>query len=341
MSKVINYDTDNIRVVRDDNNITFYSKANLTVQGKNGYVLINDGGNTVENLLWSEITVPSYRTFEEYVTAVQGYIDEYTAPVEYPNEPLLSLIENIQITGGWNGKPAKAFYIMGRRSAFTSTSAFNDVGEGVGNASTALFPVLTGAETIQVISSSAVDTVAGIGARKVKVVYIDTNYDLQETADISLNGTTAVTVMVGGMLQPLWFENTEVGSGGASAGNITLRTSAPLTLSQIVAGGNKSMDAIFMVPDGYTAYVPKWGGSSIQNTQDLRLRATVNTLDRSLSSIYHFQDNRYAPSNTSYGSELPSLKYPARCMIKVSTISSSTAAATRCDADFTVIIIQD
>lgn len=80
MSKIINYDTNNIRVVRDDNNITFYSKANLKVEGKNGYVVLYDGTNTVENLLWSDITVPLYLTFDEYVVAVQGYIDEYAPP---------------------------------------------------------------------------------------------------------------------------------------------------------------------------------------------------------------------------------------------------------------------
>ena len=80
-------------------------------------------------------------------------------------------IAEIQRTGVYDGKNALAFHITGRRSAFTSTSVFNDVGEGIGTAARALFPVLVGSETIEVISSSASDdgSPAGTGARTVKV----------------------------------------------------------------------------------------------------------------------------------------------------------------------------
>lgn len=261
--------------------------------------------------------------------------------MSYIQSNINSIEQEIQLTGKYKGRDAKVFHILGRRSSFTSTSAFNDVGEGIGVAGTALFPTLTGAETIEVVSSSASDTVAGIGARKVKVVYINTSYALVETSDISLNGTTPVTVVASGMLQPLWFENTEVGSGGASAGIVTLRTSAPLSLSQITAGGNKSMDAIFMCPDSYTAYISCWSAGSIQNTQDVRLRSTTNSLDRSLSTLYHFQDNKFVPANQNLETTLPFLKYPARSKTKISTISSSTAVATRCDVGFSVILIAD
>jgi hypothetical protein len=252
------------------------------------------------------------------------------------------VILEIQRTGKYAGKDAMALHILGRRASFTSTSVFNDIGEGVGVAGTADFPVLAGSETIQVLSSNNIaDVAAGTGARKIKMLYINTSYAIVETADITLNGTTAVTVVASGCLAVLWFEVTEVGTGGAPAGNLTLRTSAPLTLSYIPAGSNRSMDAFFMVPDGYTAYATCWSGGSIQNSQDIRLRATVNSYDRTLSTVYHFQDNHNVASNDSFDDELPALKYPARCKIKVSTISSSTAAATRCDCHFTIILIAD
>lgn len=252
-----------------------------------------------------------------------------------------SLVQEIQITGKFSGKDAKVFHILGRRASFTSTSVFNDIGEGVGAASTALFPVLNGTETIEVLSSNANDTLAGTGARKIKMTYINNAYALVETADINLNGTTPVTVVANDCLQCLWFEVTETGSSETSIGNLTLRTSAPVTLSRITAGGNKSMDAIFMVPDGWKAYIYEWSGSNIQNSQDLRMRAQVNTFDRSLSTVYHFQDNHNTPSNQAFDASLPFLQFPARCKIKVSTISSSTAGATRADGDFTVVLIKD
>lgn len=255
----------------------------------------------------------------------------------------LDAIAEIQRTGKYGGKAAQAFHITGRRSAFTSTSVFNDVGEGIGTAASALFPVLVGSETIEVISSSASDdgSPAGTGARTVKVTYIDTNWAIQQTADITLNGLTAVTVMAGGMLLPLWFEVTAVGSGLVAAGTITLRTNAPVTLSQITAGRNKSLDAIFLVPEGYSAYVPFWSAGAIANSQDVRLRATVDSYTRAQGTVYHFIDNMYVAGNADRNENLPWLKFSQYSFIKVSTISSSTAGPTRCDADFWVIIIQD
>lgn len=250
------------------------------------------------------------------------------------------LVQEIQYTGKYRGKNARAFNVLGRRSSFTSTSALNDIGEGI---TTALFPTLTGAELIQVISSSANDngSPAGTGAQTVKVVYINTSYAIVETGDITLNGTTAVTVVASGMLEPLWFEVTSVGSGGVAAGNITLRTSAPVSLSQIKAGGNKSMDAKFMIPDGYTGYIAYSDGSAIQNYQDVRIRALVNTYDRTLSTVYHFQDNRFVPANTTTVMEVPFLKLPARSKVTGATISSSLAAGTRCDITLVIVLIQD
>lgn len=259
------------------------------------------------------------------------------------NKNFDSVVAEIQMTGKLNGKLAYVYKIMGRRSSFTSTSAPNDVGEGIGAAAIALFPVLTGAETIQVISSSANDDGApvGTGARTIKLTYINTSFQLVQTADIILNGITAVSVMVGGCLQPLWFEVTSVGSLGAAAGIITLRTSAPLTLSQISAGGNESFDSIFMVPDGYTGYTSNRNMANINNSQDYRMRALVDKFTRFLSTVFHTQAIKNTPSNTGFADELPFLKFPARCKITGTTISSSIAAGTRADYCFTVIIVKN
>ena len=255
-----------------------------------------------------------------------------------------SILFEIQTTGKYKGKNAKVFHINGRRVSFTSTSVFNDIGEGVGASSQALFPVLTGAEIIQVISSSASDdgSPAGIGAQTVKVTYIDTNFNLVTTGNIILNGTTAVQVVASGMLYPLFWEVTAVGSNGVSVGNLTLRTSAPLTLSRITAGGNASLDCRFIVPEGYKGYIFSWSGGNIQGSQDLRLRATVNKHDRSLlSGIFHFQANNFTGTNLSFTENLPLIAYPGRAEIKISTISASLGGNVRADAHFDILIIQD
>lgn len=259
------------------------------------------------------------------------------------SEDILHLdpVLEIQKTGKYLGKTAYAFQIFGRRPNLTA-NVLQDVGEALA-AGTNLFPVLTGAETIQAISSDANDdgSPAGTGARTIKVTYINTSYEMVTTGDITLNGTTAVTVLASGMLYYLWAEVTTVGSNGTAVGNVTIRTSAPTTLSQISAGTNRSMDAGFMVPDGFKAYVPRWKWGALANSQDFRLRATVDCHDRVLSTVFHFQDGQNCPADTGDYNDLPWLEYPARCKITGSTISSSGSAGTRAGVSFHMILIAD
>src|SRR3990172_3611884 len=253
-----------------------------------------------------------------------------------------AVLLEIQRTGKYAGKAAYEFQIFGRRTAFTSTTALNDVGEGIGVGATALFPVLAGIEIIQVVSSSANDVILGTGARTIKVTYIDLNYDIITTGDIIVTGVVPANIVVANMLYYLWTEVTSVGSLGAASGILTIRTLLPLvTISQISAGSNRSQDACFMVPDGYTGYLNRWQWSAIANTQDFRLRATVNSHDNSLSTVFHFRSSHSAPANTGGYEELPWLKFPARCKITGTTISSSIAANTRADVSFSIIIIAD
>lgn len=248
-------------------------------------------------------------------------------------------ILEVQRTGRYKGKNARAFNILARRAGFTSTSVFNDVKEF--DNSVALFPTLS-SSTLDIISSSANDTnTAGTGVRKVKVVYLDSSNNLIESANINLNGTTLVTSVLTGVNAVLWMEVTEVGSGGFAAGNIRLRINGgTVEVEQISTGGNKSMSGFFQVPSGYNAFVCCVHGTAIGTNQDLRLRATVNTLDRSLSTIFHYQENIFLTSGQSEGQDVNWLLFPPTSQIKLSTISGATPVANRCDASFHVLIIE-
>src|SRR3990167_543489 len=188
MPNLFNYDTNNIRVVRDDNNINFYSKAALSVKGQKGYIVIFDGTIQVEKLLFTAITTPSYPTLDQYIVTIQGWIDEYVAPAEYPNGELLTLIENIQINGGYNGKKGYVFHITGRRAGFTNITVPHDLKEF--DSTSTFFTQLTGTEPLEIVSTSANDAAAGTGIRTVKIVYIDTDNNMAESSAITLNGTT-------------------------------------------------------------------------------------------------------------------------------------------------------
>lgn len=259
--------------------------------------------------------------------------------MSYIDRTLEPYIE-IARTGKYNGKTAHAFNILGRRSGFTSTSVFNDVKEydnGV-----ASIPTLSNS-TLDIISSSINDTnTAGTGVRQVKVVYIDNSNNLVESAAINLNGTTLVTSVLTGVNFVLWMEAVTVGSSGGSAGNIRLRINGgTVEVEQISLGGNKSMSGCAMIPTGYTGYITSMQGTAIATTQDIRLRATVNTLDRSLSNVFHNVGNLFLSSNQTVRSEFNYLKFPALCKIKVSTISGATPVANKADVSFNLILIAD
>lgn len=253
----------------------------------------------------------------------------------------LEVLLEISRTGKYAGKTAKAYHVFGRRSALI-VNTLQDVGDAL-TGLVPLFPVLAGTETIQAISSSANDdgSPAGTGAQTIKVTYIDLNYDMVTTGDITLNGVAAVTVVSADMLYYLWAEVTAAGSLGAAAGDITIRTSTPTVMSKISSGTNRSMDCCFMIPDGYKGYISNWDFGNVGFSQDFRLRATVNCHDRSLSTVFHEQDGQHSSANDSDDADLPCLKFPARCKITGSTISSSADAAARADASFQIVLIAD
>lgn len=239
-----------------------------------------------------------------------------------------------------DGHAAEVFHVMGRRSGFNSTSVLQDVGEFLGTSINAL-PELTGAESLEVISSSVNDTAAGTGARTIRVGYIDTSNHLTVSADITLNGTTAVALAFKANFI-LWMETTSVGSNTVADGNILLRIAAAgATQEQITAGGNRSLSCRFMVPTGYKGYILDWGNWAIGTTQDSRLRATVRTRSRTLGTDYVFQSIAYLASGGNSSEDLPYFQCPALCKIKVSTIPGAAPAGNRIDSEFTILLIAD
>lgn len=250
---------------------------------------------------------------------------------------IADLIETIQTEGLYRGKTAAVYRILGRRAGFTSTSVMNDVKE-FDNA-VADIPILTGAEALEIISDNAADTAAGTGARTVKVTYIDGSNALVESGAITLNGVAAVAAGFTA-LEILWMETSTAGSGGVVAGNVRLRTVVgPVELEQITLGGNKSRSARFRIPTAHTAYLVRWDGSAVLSRQDMRLRALVNTRDRSLSTVYKFQDNMYLPEDQLEIRPLPFMKIPALATVKVSTISNGTPSSNRADCSFDICVI--
>lgn len=251
-----------------------------------------------------------------------------------------NLIEIVELTGLLYGKTAKSIKVLGNRAGFTSTAVFNDIKEF--DNSVANLPVLA-ASTLDIISSSVNDTAAGTGVRQVKVLYIDSTNNLVESAAINLNGTTLVTSVLTGVNEVIWMETFTAGSTGWAEGNIRLRINGgTVEVEQITALNNKSLTARFMVPTGYTGYLNAFKAHAINNDQQTRLTATVNSFDGTVSAVYHAQVNCSVATNTNSGQIfVPFIKIPALARVKVSTISAGTAAAVKCDTSFVIVIIAD
>lgn len=265
------------------------------------------------------------------VTVANGHLSTLNVPHEF----------EISEDNEYDGKPAKIWRLLGRRAGFNSTTVLQDVGEWLVTSFDS-FPTLTGAETMEIVSSSTDDdnSPGGTGTRTVRIVYLDTSYDLQ-VLDTPLNGTVPV-VLAPQMLFVYWMEALTGGASEVSVGNIDLRVSGTGVIHErITAGGNRSLSARFMVPDDYTGYVRSWGCEAITTSQDLRLRATVQTNDSSLGTRYIFQSTMYLGANSNRSDNLPWIKLPARSKIKVSTVPGAAPSINRVGTTLDVLLIKD
>lgn len=132
------------------------------------------------------------------------------------------------------------------------------------------FPTTT-AEEFQVFSSDANDTLAGTGARTLRVFYLDDDYDGVTDVDypyfdVDLNGVTTVNSGVTGM-RVLRAEVIDSGSGETNAGDITVRwrTTTTTVFAVIPTGYSQTQIAAYTIPADYTGYITRYNASMGDN----------------------------------------------------------------------------
>jgi len=118
----------------------------------------------------------------------------------------------------------------------------------------------SGAEDLEIVSSSATDAAAGDGGREVTFYYLDVNY-ARKSHTVTLNGTTPVAMMSD------YFRNdplvvgasamvTSSGDNDTNAGDITIRrVSDSASRSVIPADEGVSTDGHFTVPLGFRVFL--------------------------------------------------------------------------------------
>lgn len=130
------------------------------------------------------------------------------------NKPLLQqdLIDNAN-----DGYSNRAFgFVFGRNT--NVDNAVVDLWEGP--TGTYVFPTV--GQQMEVVSTSANDTIAGTGVQKVHIHYLDSDY-VPHVETIDMNGLTAVATVATDIFRINSFHAMQVGTGEVSAGNISIR----------------------------------------------------------------------------------------------------------------------
>lgn len=261
-------------------------------------------------------------------------IATYAHPVEY----------EVQHTGQLNGMVAALYHILGSRSqGWNSTSVLGDACDYLNN-SQDLMNTPTSGQTLYLVSTSVSDAAAGVGARTVRTVYLDTN-GLQQVRTDTLNGTTPVSIGTGYTFIQ-WMEVASVGTSevavGAGALSITSTNGAATvatTFERVSAGRNRSLSGRYKVPSNSHAHLVHWDSAAISNTMDTRIRATVFADDGTLSTVYHFLDRVWLASGQNATQSLEYREIPANAVVKISAIPGAAAAGNKLDASFSIIVM--
>lgn len=218
-----------------------------------------------------------------------------------------------------------------------STTVLDDISE---IPSTTTIPTPNGIQ-LAVKSSSINDTSSGTGSRSVDIHYLDRNYDARSET-VFTNGTSLVFTNGTTIQRIQSFHTKTAGSGGASAGNISLKkTDNTTTYSYIKAGGNQSLTAMCTIPNGTVGYLLNWHTGMIKQPMNARIRATADRhTGELLTGIFLFQDvvtmNNGASPDVTFKSWQ---KLPARTDVKVSAISEG--ANSDCSASFEILLLQE
>ena len=258
-------------------------------------------------------------------------IGVFTRPLEY----------EVQHTGAIAGEPSQLYHIFGTRSqGWNSTTVMGDVCEYLGNSQNGMnTPTID--QTLYIVSSSASDSSAGVGARTVRITYLDAT-GVQQSTTVTLNGTAPVSLGSGfSFIQ--WMEVASVGTSEVSIGNLSITSTngaatVATTFEYIKGGGNRSMSARYKVPTGKHAHLIDWDASAINNTMDTRIRATVFSDDSSVSTVYHFLDRVWLASGQITAKDMYYTTLTAGAVVKVSAIPGASAAGNKLDVGFTIIV---
>jgi len=185
---------------------------------------------------------------------------------------------------------------------------------------------------MEVLSSSIEDDVGLTGATKIEIHGLGTNFD-EKSQTVIMNGTTVVTTdELGADIEFIKVNHVQVlapaptNSNHTTVGTILVRgLSGGITFGNIESGNNMELAARATIPNGFTAFIPRWNASAgkVPASGDeilFLLRASVDAIQRTLlTNVFVFQDVMHLASNSNYADFSPVLSFPSKCEIKISS----------------------
>lgn len=196
------------------------------------------------------------------------------------------------------------------------------------------------AESVQVFSSSAADTLAGTGARTLQVFGLGADY-VEKNETVNLNGTTPVT-LTGTWLRINRAIVRSAGSGGENAGTITIRQtpSTANVFAQISPGNNQTTILAYTVPDGKTGYM-RHININVGRTNGSTGSARVAIRAREENEVFANKRLEVISTSSPYVFDGPgALNFPARTDIVVRVLSVS-GNNTQISGEFTMLLVDD
>lgn len=176
----------------------------------------------------------------------------------YANSKCLVNVRDLSLEGSVKngGVPldvTRKLRIEGHNPSIGGGNVWNDIWEG----GALIIPEpdqITG-EQLQVRSSSASDTLAGVGAQRVRIDYLAGGTLSFEELD--LNGSTPVLTVATNITDIIDFHSVQVGSSEVAIGNVDITEVGNISLifNRIAVNGNKSMSTLrHLLPDS-TFYI--------------------------------------------------------------------------------------
>jgi len=187
---------------------------------------------------------------------------------------------------------------------------------------------------MEVVSSNAADTAAGIGIRQVAVSYLDNNH-VEQTETVTLAGLVPVPTVAVNILRINYFAAETAGTNQAAVGNIVIRpVGGGATYAQIDTGATRAFQAIYTVPANKIACMLDWT-ISIGNPSGGRQGQFVY---RSTWDFVHQHNHnflleivRMSVQDNAFRMESPtSVTFGPKADIKISAVSDAATASALC-----------